>query len=187
MTPSSLRSCPVRDRNGIGNIRSSNTLRSVTRITRWGSQDTRNARLTESPVRLINRILTQSYQSGDVLSPFIILRPLYHRPLSKMEDFKPPSTKQLKNEEALTKYAAFLCGLMLLVIGIRWLRNIYITSPHLKTSASLSTYGREACLLVLEFVKASEHLVGSKLILFTEFCRDDFLRHGLGDLLWGSP
>ncbi|EXL51788.1 hypothetical protein FOCG_07611 [Fusarium oxysporum f. sp. radicis-lycopersici 26381] len=70
-----------------------------------------------------------------------------------MDGFKPPSTKQLKNEEALTKYAAFLCGLMLLVIGIRWLRNIYITSPHLKTSASLSTYGREACLLVLEILQ----------------------------------
>ncbi|KAI3576560.1 hypothetical protein IWW34DRAFT_668043 [Fusarium oxysporum f. sp. albedinis] len=70
-----------------------------------------------------------------------------------MDGFKPPSTKQLKNEEALTKYAAFLCGLMLLVIGIRWLRNIYITSPHLKTSASLSTYRREACLLVLEILQ----------------------------------
>ncbi|KAF5702011.1 ferric-chelate reductase [Fusarium globosum] len=67
-----------------------------------------------------------------------------------MEGVKPPSTKQDKNEEALTKYAAFLCVLMLLVIAIRWLRNIHITSPHLKTSASLPTYGREACFLVFQ-------------------------------------
>ncbi|CVL06855.1 related to ferric-chelate reductase [Fusarium mangiferae] len=67
-----------------------------------------------------------------------------------MEGIKPPSTKQDKNEEALTKYAAFLCGLILLVIAIRWLRNIHITSPHLKTSASLPTYGREACFLVFQ-------------------------------------
>ncbi|KAG4261887.1 hypothetical protein FPRO03_11355 [Fusarium proliferatum] len=67
-----------------------------------------------------------------------------------MEGVKPPSTKQDKNEEALTKYAAFLCLLMLLVIAIRWLRNIHITSPHLKTSASLPTYGREACFLVFQ-------------------------------------
>ncbi|QGI68539.1 hypothetical protein CEK27_012510 [Fusarium fujikuroi] len=67
-----------------------------------------------------------------------------------MEGIKPPSTKQDKNEEALTKYAAFLCVLMLLVIAIRWLRNIHITSPHLKTSASLPTYGREACFLVFQ-------------------------------------
>ncbi|KAI1047441.1 hypothetical protein LB505_011721 [Fusarium chuoi] len=67
-----------------------------------------------------------------------------------MEGVKPPSTKQGKNEEALTKYAAFLCGLMLLVIAIRWLRNIHITSPHLKTPASLPTYGREACFLVFQ-------------------------------------
>ncbi|SCV39814.1 related to ferric-chelate reductase [Fusarium fujikuroi] len=67
-----------------------------------------------------------------------------------MEGVKPPSTKQDKNEEALTKYAAFLCGLMLLVIAIRWLRNNHITSSHLKTSASLPTYGREACFLVFQ-------------------------------------
>ncbi|KAF4953645.1 hypothetical protein FGADI_5981 [Fusarium gaditjirri] len=65
-----------------------------------------------------------------------------------MNGFKPPTTKQDKNEEALTKYAAFLCGLMVLIIAIRWLRNVYITSPHLKASESLSTYGREAYLLV---------------------------------------
>ncbi|KAI1015423.1 hypothetical protein LB504_010982 [Fusarium proliferatum] len=67
-----------------------------------------------------------------------------------MEGVKPPSTKQDKNEEALTKYAAFLCGLILLVIAIRWLRNIHITSPHPKTSASLPIYGREACFLVFQ-------------------------------------
>ncbi|KAG4282030.1 hypothetical protein FPRO06_10933 [Fusarium proliferatum] len=67
-----------------------------------------------------------------------------------MEGLKPPSTKQDKNEEALTKYAAFLCGLTLLVIVIRWLRNIHITSPHPKTSASLPIYGREVCFLVFQ-------------------------------------
>ncbi|KAF5543479.1 ferric-chelate reductase [Fusarium mexicanum] len=70
-----------------------------------------------------------------------------------MDGSKPPSTKQGKNEEALTKYATFLCGLMLLVIAIRWLRNICITSPHLKTSASLLTYGREASLLLFQILQ----------------------------------
>ncbi|PNP85486.1 hypothetical protein FNYG_01315 [Fusarium nygamai] len=69
-----------------------------------------------------------------------------------MEGVKPP-TKQDKNEEALTKYAAFLCGLMLLVIAIRWMRNIHNTSPQLKTSASLPTYGREACFLVFQILE----------------------------------
>ncbi|KAF5563622.1 ferric-chelate reductase [Fusarium phyllophilum] len=65
-----------------------------------------------------------------------------------MEGVKPPSTKQGKNEEALTKYAAFLCGLMILIVVVRWLRNICFTSPYFKTSASSLTYGRQACLLV---------------------------------------
>ncbi|KAF4435268.1 ferric-chelate reductase [Fusarium acutatum] len=67
-----------------------------------------------------------------------------------MEGVKPTSTKQDKNEEAVTKYAAFLCILILLVIAVRWLRNIHITFPHLKTSASLPTYGGEACFLVFQ-------------------------------------
>jgi hypothetical protein len=103
-----------------------------------------------------------------------------------MQGLKPPSIKQLKNEEALTKYAAFLCGFMLFVTAIRCLRNICIKSPHSKTSASLPTYGCDACLLVFQYVKASGHLVGSILILFIEFCRDAYLRRGLGGLPWGS-
>ncbi|KAF5579463.1 ferric-chelate reductase [Fusarium pseudocircinatum] len=67
-----------------------------------------------------------------------------------MEGIKPPPTKQGKNEEALTKYAAFLCGLMTLVIAIRCLRSLCFTSPHSKTSASLSTYGREASFVVFQ-------------------------------------
>ncbi|KAF5536694.1 ferric-chelate reductase [Fusarium napiforme] len=67
-----------------------------------------------------------------------------------MEGIKPPPTKQGKNEEALTKYAAFLCGLMTLVIAIRCLRSLCYTSRHSKTSASLSTYGREACFVVFQ-------------------------------------
>ncbi|KAG5794068.1 hypothetical protein H9Q69_006898 [Fusarium xylarioides] len=70
-----------------------------------------------------------------------------------MEGVRPPSTNQGKNEEALTKYAAFLCGLMLLVIAIRWLRKTLITSPHLKTSASSLTYGREASLLLFQILQ----------------------------------
>ncbi|KAF5621061.1 ferric-chelate reductase [Fusarium tjaetaba] len=67
-----------------------------------------------------------------------------------MEGIKPPPTKQGKNEEALTKYAAFLCGLMVLVIAIRCLRSRCFTSPHSKTSASLSTYGRKASFVVFQ-------------------------------------
>ncbi|KAF5583673.1 ferric-chelate reductase [Fusarium subglutinans] len=69
-----------------------------------------------------------------------------------MEGFKPPSTKQGKNEEALTKYAAFLCGLMLLVFAIRRLRDICITS-HFKHSGSVSASGREASLLVFQILQ----------------------------------
>ncbi|XEV01484.1 hypothetical protein FSHL1_006771 [Fusarium sambucinum] len=67
-----------------------------------------------------------------------------------MQGLKPPATKQLKNEEALTKYAAFLCSLMLFVTAARWLRKICIKSPHLKSRVSSPTYGREACLLVFQ-------------------------------------
>ncbi|KAF5978536.1 ferric-chelate reductase [Fusarium coicis] len=67
-----------------------------------------------------------------------------------MEVIKPPPTKQGKNEEALTKYAAFLCGLMLLVVAIRCLRSLCFTSPHSKSSASLYTYGRGASFVVFQ-------------------------------------
>ncbi|KAF5680206.1 ferric-chelate reductase [Fusarium circinatum] len=70
-----------------------------------------------------------------------------------MDGSKPPSTKQGKNEEALTKYAAFLCGLMLLVFAIRRLRNTLITSPHLKTAAPSLTYGRDASLLSFQILQ----------------------------------
>lgn len=103
-----------------------------------------------------------------------------------MEGIKPPSTKQDKNEEALTKYAAFLCVLMLLVIAIRWLRNIHITSPHLKTSASLPTYGREACFLVFQYVKVSAYSDSTILMLFIEVSKDVYRTRGSDDLPWGS-
>ncbi|KAF5577147.1 ferric-chelate reductase [Fusarium pseudoanthophilum] len=70
-----------------------------------------------------------------------------------MEGIKPPPTKQGKNEEALTKYAAFLCGLMLLGIAIRCLRSLCYTSPHSKASASLSTYAREASFLIFQHLQ----------------------------------
>lgn len=103
-----------------------------------------------------------------------------------MEGLKPPSTKQDKNEEALTKYAAFLCGLMLLVIVFRWLRNIHITSPHPKTSASLPIYGREVCFLVFQYVKVSGYSDSTILILFVELSKDVYRRRGSADLPWGS-
>jgi hypothetical protein len=67
-----------------------------------------------------------------------------------MQGLKPPSPKQLKNEEALTKYAVFLCGLMLFITAARWLRKLCIKSPPLKTPAPSSSYGHEACLLVFQ-------------------------------------
>lgn len=103
-----------------------------------------------------------------------------------MEGVKPPSTKQGKNEEALTKYAAFLCGLILLVIAIRWLRSIHITSPHVKTSASLPTYGREVCFLLFQYVKVSAYSGSTILILILEVSKDLYRLRGSADLPWGS-
>lgn len=103
-----------------------------------------------------------------------------------MQRLKPPSTKQSKNEEALTKYAAFLCGLMLFVTVARWLRSIFIKSPHLKTSAASPSYGREAFLLVFQYVESTGHSVSTMLMLFTGNCRGVHRRHGLDVLLLGS-
>ncbi|KAI6750455.1 hypothetical protein HG530_014736 [Fusarium avenaceum] len=54
-----------------------------------------------------------------------------------MQEPKPPTPKQLKNEEALTNAA-------------RWLRKLCVTYPHLKTSPLSSSYGHEACLFVFQ-------------------------------------
>ncbi|KAF4462897.1 Ferric reductase transmembrane component 5 [Fusarium albosuccineum] len=65
-----------------------------------------------------------------------------------MQGLKPPPFKQAKNEEAVTKYAAFLCGLILCVTAARWLRKLCVKSSHFKTSVALSASGRKACLLI---------------------------------------
>jgi hypothetical protein len=75
---------------------------------------------------------------------------------------------------------------MVLVIAIRCLRSIWFTSRHSKTSASLSTYGREASFVIFQYVKISRHLFGIILTLSIELYRDGCQSHGLADLLWGS-
>jgi hypothetical protein len=78
MTPSWLRFGPVRDRSDIGGIRSSTTAQ---RDWDHAAGHTCNARLAESLVRLINRFLTQSYQSGRDLSFFF-----HHIPIGPGEN-----------------------------------------------------------------------------------------------------
>ena len=63
-------------------------------------------------------------------------------------DAKPPSPKQLKNEEALKIYAAFLCGLIILVIGARGLRRLCDKTPVPEVSWGLRAGAHKACLLV---------------------------------------
>lgn len=75
-------------------------------------------------------------------------------------DVKPPSPKQLKNEEALEIYAAFLCGLIILVIVARGLRKICDKTAVPEVSQGLRDDGRKACILVFRYAK-SAHILAS--------------------------
>lgn len=70
---------------------------------------------------------------------------------------KPPSAKQLHNEEALKIYAGFLCALIFLVIAARGLRKLCDRTPLPKVSQGLLDDGRKACLLIFRYGKI--HLV----------------------------
>ena len=70
-------------------------------------------------------------------------------------DVKPPTPKQLKNEEALKIYAAFLCGLIILVIGGRGLRKLCDKFIVPEKSKGLRDDGHKACLLVFRYANTA--------------------------------
>ncbi|KAI1614880.1 ferric reductase NAD binding domain-containing protein [Exophiala viscosa] len=62
-----------------------------------------------------------------------------------MHVLRPPTIKQLKNEKALTIYAAFLCALILSVVATRWLYTSRSKAPATLSSRRLRLH-RQALL-----------------------------------------
>lgn len=51
-----------------------------------------------------------------------------------LQEIKNPTFKQPRNEQTLKIYTAFLCGLMVVVVGARWLQRISDRTPVPRTS-----------------------------------------------------